>query len=174
MTASRGSAADSDGDPTDSTTGDRPSDTDLLAVSAEHPILLFDGVCNLCNRWIQFVIARDPDAIFRFAPLQSDVARTLLSETDYAGEQLDSVVLVEDGTLYTKSDAVIRTARHLGGIYHLLRPTAIVPTRLRNLVYDFVANRRYRWFGKRDACMMPTPDVEERFLAGGPGPDAED
>jgi len=146
---------------------------DPLAAAQEHPVLLFDGVCNLCNGWIQFVIERDPDATFRFAPLQSAVAQELLQECDYEGETLDSIVLVEDGECYTKSDAVIRTARHLGLPYSLLRPFGALPARLRNVVYDFVADRRYRWFGRREQCMMPTPDRERRFLAGGPGPDGD-
>jgi predicted DCC family thiol-disulfide oxidoreductase YuxK len=133
-----------------------------------HPVILFDGVCNLCNRWVQFVIRRDPEGVFRFAPLQSAVGEQLLSESDSATDRLDSVVLVEDGEWYTKSDAVLRVARRLGGVYRLLWPFRFLPTRLRNRLYDFVASRRYRWFGKRDRCMMPTPDVESRFLAGGP------
>ena len=166
---------ESDGHP-DGTEPDAQTDTeeesrDPLAVAAEHPVLLFDGVCNLCNRWIQFVIERDPEARFRFAPLQSAAAQQILAESGYEGETLDSVVLVEDGEYYDKSDAVLRTATHLGSVYRLLAPFRLVPARLRNVFYDAVAARRYRWFGKRDACMMPTPDLERRFLAGGPGPD---
>lgn len=153
-------------EPTDGTTGP-------LAVAHEHPVLLFDGVCNLCNGSIQFVIERDPAAQFRFAPLQSPVAQELLAECGYESDTLDSIVLVENGECYAKSDAVIRTARHLGLPYSLLRPFGVLPARLRNLFYDFVAERRYRWFGRREQCMMPTPDLERRFLAGGPGPDEE-
>ena len=162
-----GDASDTESDAADSAESSR----DPLEIADSHPVLLFDGVCNLCNRWIQFVIERDPDARFRFAPLQSSVAQQLLAETGYEGETLDSVVLVQDGEYYDRSDAVIRTARQLGGIYRLLGPFRFVPARLRNISYDFVATRRYRWFGKRDACMMPTPETEKRFLAGGPGPD---
>jgi predicted DCC family thiol-disulfide oxidoreductase YuxK len=146
---------------------------DPVALTREHPVLLFDGVCNLCNGSIQFVIEHDPEATFRFAPLQSAVAQELLRECGYEGATLDSVVLVDDGECYDKSDAVIRAARHLGFPYSLLGPFGVVPSRLRNVFYDFVAERRYRWFGKRDQCMMPTPDIEQRFLAGGPGPDGD-
>jgi predicted DCC family thiol-disulfide oxidoreductase YuxK len=149
--------------------GERSTPPSVRSVSERHPVLLFDGVCNLCNRWIQFVIERDPDAVFRFAPLQSPAAQRALDKCGYDGDSLDSVVLVDDGECYAKSDAVIRTARHLGGVYRLLGPTGIVPRRLRNWLYDFVADHRYGWFGKRDQCMMPSPDVEDRFLAGGPG-----
>ncbi len=145
-------------------------ETDPLAVAAEHPVLLFDGVCNLCNGSVQFLIERDPDATFRFAPLQSDTAQELLAAVGYEEATLDSVVLIEDGEYYAKSDAVIRAARHLGLPYSLSRPFGLVPARLRNVFYDFVADHRYGWFGKREQCMIPTPDIEERFLAGGPGP----
>ncbi len=172
------SDADEANDHTDGESGlsnaspeDSETQPDPLTVAESHPVLLFDGVCNLCNRWIQFVIERDPDATFRFAPLQSSAAQQLLADAGYQGETLDSVVLIDGGEYYDKSDAVIRTARHLGGVYRLLGPFGVFPARLRNVFYDFVAARRYRWFGKREACMMPTPENKKRFLAGGPGPD---
>jgi len=137
-------------------------------VPRDQPVLLFDGVCNLCNRWIRFLIERDPDATFRFAPLQSDVAGELLAECGLPRDHLDSVVLVEGDSYYTKSDAVLRTAKLLDGGYRLLWPLRVVPRGLRNWLYDAVAARRYGWFGKRDRCMVPTPNIESRFLAGGP------
>jgi len=145
--------------------------------TADHPVILFDGVCNLCNRWIQFVIRRDPEGVFRFAPLQSEAGERLLAECGLPADHMDSVILVEGEEYYTKSGAALRTAKHLGGIYRTLWPLRIVPRRLRDFVYDVVAARRYRWFGKRDQCMMPTPEISERFLAGGPGgstPDTDD
>ena len=159
-----GEAGDAHGE--SRTQGDRADARDPLAVAETHPVILFDGVCNLCNAWVQFVIERDPDATFRFAPLQSSVAEQLLADAGYEGEKLDSVVLVEDGRYYAKSDAVIRVARRLGGVYRLFALSRVVPTGLRNLVYDFIAARRYGWFGKRDQCMVPSPEVRERFLAG--------
>jgi predicted DCC family thiol-disulfide oxidoreductase YuxK len=143
-------------------------------VPRDRPVLLFDGVCNLCNRWIQFLIERDPDATFRFAPLQSDVAGELLAECGLPRDHLDSVVLVEGDSYYTKSDAVLRAAKHLGGGYRLLWPLRVVPRGLRNWLYDAVADRRYGWFGKREQCMVPTPDIESRFLAGDPTGSTED
>ncbi|MCU4926223.1 thiol-disulfide oxidoreductase DCC family protein [Halobacteria archaeon AArc-dxtr1] len=143
-------------------------------VSAEHPVVLFDGVCNLCTGSVQFLIERDPEGVFRFAPLQSSVAEELLEDTDVDPDDLDSVVVIDDGRVYEKSDAVLRVAAYLGGIYRLLPPFRFLPTRLRNLVYDFVAARRYGWFGKKDQCMMPTPELQSRFLAGGPGPDSSE
>lgn len=164
-----GEPADSDATPPSPERAE-PQAKASIDLTGEHPVLLFDGVCNLCNRWIQFVIEHDPGGRFRFAPLQSDVASALLDAAGYEGADLDSVVLIDDGEYYAKSDAVIRTGKLLGGVYRLLGPTAYVPRLLRDFVYDFVANRRYGWFGKREACMRPTPDVEERFLefeAGG-------
>jgi predicted DCC family thiol-disulfide oxidoreductase YuxK len=138
-------------------------------VSIDNPVILFDGVCNLCNRWVQFVIRNDPAGVFRFAPLQSDVGQQLLVECGLSSDHLDSVVLIEGDDYYTKSGAALRTAKLLGGVYRLAWPLRFVPGGIRNWVYDFIADHRYDWFGKRDQCMMPTPDIEQRFLAGGPG-----
>ena len=157
---------------TDQTDADGEDIPNPLAVAETHPVVLFDGVCNLCNAWVQFLIERDPDAIFRFAPLQSAAAEQLLADAGYEGEVLDSVVLVENGRYYAKSDAVLQVARRLGGIYRLFALSRVVPTRLRNLVYDFIAARRYGWFGKRDQCLVPSPEVRERFLAGDPAPES--
>lgn len=134
-----------------------------------HPVLLFDGVCNLCNRSVQFIIRHDPDGVFRFAPLQSDVGTELLQECGLSADHLDSLVLVEGDDYYTKSDAALRAAKHLGGVLRLGWSLRFVPKLLRDGVYDVIADNRYDWFGKRDQCMMPTPDIEARFLAGGPG-----
>lgn len=162
--------AESDGPDEDTDHGSSAEGEDVnpVVVAQSHPVLLFDGVCNVCNWWVRFVIQRDPEAEFRFAPLQSAVATELLEHAGYEGESLDSVVLVEGGEYYDKSDAVIRGARHLGGLYTLLLPSKLVPTWLRNRCYDAVAKRRYRWFGRREQCMVPGPDIEQRFLAGGP------
>ena len=138
-------------------------------VHDDHPVILFDGVCNLCEGFVQFVIRNDPDALFRFAPLQSEPGRERLQVCGLDDEGIESVVLVADGQCYRKSDAVIRTATRLGWPYRLLGPTRILPRSVRDLAYDFVADRRYRWFGQKDQCLMPTPDIKSRFLAGAPG-----
>lgn len=140
----------------------------------DHPVILFDGVCNLCEGFVQYVIRRDPDAIFRFAPLQSDPGRELLDQCGYDEHDLEGVVLVDDGQCYRKSGAVIRTGMHLGWPYRVLGPTRFVPKFIRDSVYDFVANRRYRWFGKKEQCLMPTPDIRNRFLAGAPGTNSDE
>ena len=130
----------------------------------ESAIVLFDGVCNLCSGFVQFVVPRDPEGKYRFASLQSEVGRELLAEHDLPTDELESIVLIEDGESYVKSAAVIRIASDLGGRYRLLSPFRYVPAALRDRVYDFVADHRYRWFGKKDRCMMPSGDVESRFL----------
>jgi len=134
----------------------------------DHPVVLFDGVCNLCTNAVQFLIERDPEGLFRFAPLQSPIAQELLADCELDEHDLDSIVLVDGGECYVKSDAVIRIATTLGGVYRLLGPTAYVPQFLRDGVYDLVADSRYEVFGKRDQCMVPTPAHRARFLAGEP------
>jgi predicted DCC family thiol-disulfide oxidoreductase YuxK len=131
----------------------------------DHPVLLFDGVCNLCSGSVGWIIERDPDARFRFAPLQSDVARGLLAGYDVDPEDLDTVVLLEDGEAYTKSAAALRVARGLEGPASLLWHARFVPRVLRDAVYDLVASIRYDVFGRKDRCMVPSPDVQERFMA---------
>ncbi|MFP8953444.1 thiol-disulfide oxidoreductase DCC family protein [Natrialbaceae archaeon A-arb3/5] len=127
-------------------------------------VVLFDGVCNLCTGFVQFLIPRDPDGLFYFASLQSTAGEELLEEHGLAGDELDSIVLVEDDTAYVKSSAVIRIAALLGGVYTLARPLRFLPRRLRNWGYDLVAANRYRVFGKKEQCMMPSEDVQARFL----------
>jgi predicted DCC family thiol-disulfide oxidoreductase YuxK len=130
----------------------------------ESAIVLFDGVCNLCSGFVQFVVPRDPEGKYRFASLQSEVGRELLAEHDLPTDELESIVLIEDGESYVKSAAVIRIASDLGGRYRLLSPFRYVPAALRDRVYDFVADHRYRWFGKKDQCLMPSGDMESRFI----------
>jgi len=132
--------------------------------SSEHAVVLFDGVCNLCNGAVNFIIDRDPEGYFRFAPLQSDVAEQLVAGTDAADATLDTIVLVEDGTAYVRSTAALRIARRLSGPWPLLYAFLVVPRFLRDAVYDWVAEQRYRWFGKRDQCRVPTTTLKDRFL----------
>ena len=133
-------------------------------IPAEDPIVLFDGVCNLCTGFVQFLIPRDPEGRFHFASLQSDVGERLLEEHGLASDELDSIVLIEGDSAYVKSSAVIRIGTILGGVYTLGRPLQYLPRRLRDWGYDLVAANRYRLFGKKDQCMMPTGDVQSRFL----------
>lgn len=133
-------------------------------MSQHHPIILFDGVCNLCNASVNFVIDRDPDALFRFGALQSDAGRALLAEHGVDERWLDSIVLVEEGTVYTASDAALRIAVRLKGPWTLMHVFRIVPRPVRDVVYNWIARNRYRWFGKQDACRLPTPELKSRFI----------
>ena len=126
--------------------------------------ILFDGVCNLCNGFVQFVIKRDPKARFRFAALSSEAARQVLKDAGVHGSIPDSIVLVQDGQIYFRSDAPLRIARGLTFPWPLFAVFAVVPRVIRDRVYDFIAAHRYRWFGRRDVCMVPTPELKDRFL----------
>ena len=127
------------------------------------PIVLFDGVCNLCNGAVRFILARDPRARFRFASLQSEAARRLLGGDPPA----ETIVLIEAGKTHTRSTAALRIARLLRFPWPLWYGWIVVPRPLRDGVYDWVARHRYRWFGRRDTCMVPTPELRDRFLDGG-------
>jgi predicted DCC family thiol-disulfide oxidoreductase YuxK len=129
-----------------------------------HALVLFDGVCNLCNGTVNFIIDHDPDGYFRFAPLQSDEAQERLAGTDAAGADLDTIVLVEDGAAYVRSTAALRIARRLTAPWPLLSLFLAVPRPLRDAVYDWIATHRYDWFGRRDQCRLPTPALKDRFL----------
>ena len=139
-------------------------DANDAGVPTDRPILLFDGVCNLCNGVVQWVIERDPEGQFRFAALQSDAGQRLLEQHGLPTEAFDSFVMVDGDTYYTKSTAALRIARKLGLPYAILYPAIVVPKFVRDRVYDWVAANRYDWFGKRESCMMPTPEREARFL----------
>lgn len=128
------------------------------------PILLFDGVCNLCNGLVKWVIQRDKTGKIRFASLQSARGRELQQSFNINPDQLDSLVLIHQGKAHTKSDAALLLARELGGIYPALGVFRIVPRFIRDLVYDVVARNRYRWFGQSEACMLPRPEWKSRFL----------
>lgn len=126
-------------------------------------IVLFDGVCQFCNGAVNFIIARDVHKRFKFAPLQSEAGETLRAEHSI-GHDIDSIVLIEDGRSYLHSDAALRIARGLGGWMSALYVFIVVPDFIRDWFYKLFASYRYKLFGKTDACMMPTPEVRERFL----------
>ena len=128
------------------------------------PVVLFDGVCNLCNGSVRFVIERDPRKHFQFAPLQSETATTLIGGLANPLAMPDSIVLVDDGRLYVRSTAALRIARRLRFPWPLLWVFMAVPRPLRDWVYDVIARHRYGWFGKRDTCMVPTKEIRDRFL----------
>ncbi len=128
-------------------------------------IILFDGVCNLCNSSIQFVIKQDIEDIFRYAALQSEIGQQLTSERGIDTSQVDSIILIEPGVAYyTKSDAALEIGTSLKGYRTLSKFFKLFPSGFRNIVYDFVARNRYKWYGKQEACMIPTPELQAKFL----------
>ena len=139
-----------------------------MPVPTTPTVILFDGVCNLCNGFVQFVIRHDPEERFRFAALQSEAARVLLTAhglplTALAAEP-ESVLLLSGGQLYSHSTAVLRIARQLGGVWQLAGVGWVLPRPWRDALYRFVARHRYRWFGRQESCMLPTPELKARFL----------
>ncbi|TYS70705.1 thiol-disulfide oxidoreductase DCC family protein [Sutcliffiella horikoshii] len=142
-----------------------PERRDILPeIHTKHPILLFDGVCNLCNSMVTFVIKHDKEANFKFASLQSEGGQTILKEHSLPLDQFDSFYYVDSKKLYTKSTAALKVAKELDGAWKLLYPLIIIPKPLRDIVYSFIARNRYRWFGKKDQCMLPNPEMKKRFL----------
>jgi predicted DCC family thiol-disulfide oxidoreductase YuxK len=130
------------------------------------PVVLFDGVCNLCNHTVNFIIDHDPAGYFRFAALQSDAAKPLLERCGLSSDFLGGIVLYENGRCFKGSTAALRILKQLGGIWWLLYGLIIVPRPVRDSVYEWIIRHRYQWFGKRTSCRVPTPDLEIRFLSG--------
>lgn len=128
-------------------------------------IILFDGVCNLCDSSVQFIIKHDKTDAFRFSALQSEVGMRLTSERGIDTDQVDSIVLIETGVAYyTKSDAALQIGYHLKGYSSISKILYLIPSGLRNIVYDLIARYRYAWFGKKDECMIPTAELKAKFL----------
>ncbi|MDM5299297.1 thiol-disulfide oxidoreductase DCC family protein [Bacillus pumilus] len=132
-----------------------------------HPphLILFDGVCNVCSGAVQFVIKRDPNERMMFASLQSDMGQRILQEHGLPLDEFNSFIYIEDGTLYMKSTGILKAARHLKGIYRWSYLLLVIPRPLRDWVYQLIAKNRYKWFGQRTSCMMPTPNIKKRFLS---------
>ena len=127
-------------------------------------IVLFDGVCNLCNGLVRFIIKRDKEGKFKFASLQSETGQQRLAQFGLANNEFRSFVLIRDGSYYLRSTGVLKMLRELCGIWKLFYVLIFIPRPLRDLLYDGIAKSRYRIFGKRDNCMIPTPELKERFL----------
>ena len=137
----------------------------MSVIATERPILFFDGVCNFCNSTVNFIIRHDKKELFLFAALQSDKGRELLRHIKHNEALPQSVILSYKGNIYEKSDAVLQTARLLGGAWTFILAGYILPQFMRDGIYDFIAKRRYRWFGKRETCMVPSSSVRARFLS---------
>ena len=137
------------------------------------PLLLFDGVCNLCHGAVQWILKRDRKKLFRFAALQSQAGREAMAEAGHEGPIPDSVVVIDDRRIYERSSAAIKVASLLGFPWRLLMIFWIIPRPIRDAIYRWIARNRYRWFGKKDACPMPTPETIARFLdANEPPPES--
>ncbi|HAV53785.1 MAG TPA: thiol-disulfide oxidoreductase [Aequorivita sp.] len=132
--------------------------------SKNHKIILFDGVCNLCNGAVTFIIKRDKKDVFKFAALQSEIGRELTSKFNIDTSKVDSIILIDGEKHYEKSSAALRIAKYLSGAYPLLFGFMVVPKFIRNAVYDYIAKNRYKWFGKKESCMIPTAELKSKFL----------
>ena len=131
---------------------------------SEFSIILFDGVCNLCNSSVNFIIDHDKKNDFRFASLQSEAGQDLLKKFHLNVKDFDSIILIENGKHYQRSSAVLKIVKKFPGLWKLLYLFIIFPPPVRDFVYDIIAANRYKWFGKKDSCRVPTPELKEKFL----------
>jgi len=127
-------------------------------------VVLFDGVCNLCNGAVQFIIKRDPEGRLKFSSLQSTYAQNRLATLQFTQPELSSILVVRDNKVLMKGDAILEIARHLAWPWRSLKVFKIIPRPIRDYIYTFIAAHRYRWFGKQDQCMIPSPELKARFL----------
>ncbi|HEV7782121.1 MAG TPA: thiol-disulfide oxidoreductase DCC family protein [Chitinophagaceae bacterium] len=130
----------------------------------ENPLILFDGVCNFCNYWINFAIRKDKKKRLRFTSLQGVTAASLLPAHGIQPTDISSVILIDKGKVYTQSSASIRICKYLDGGWKLFYGLMIVPKFIRDFFYNIIARNRYKWFGKKETCMIPTPELRDRFL----------
>ncbi|MCY7361335.1 MAG: DCC1-like thiol-disulfide oxidoreductase family protein [Ignavibacteria bacterium] len=127
-------------------------------------VILFDGVCNLCNSSVNFIIDHDNNKVFKFAALQSDIGQEMLSKFNLSKDEFDSVILIDNENCYTKSTAALKIAKEFSSYWKLLYVFIIIPAFIRNFFYDLISKNRYKMFGKKDSCRMPTPELKDRFL----------
>lgn len=129
-----------------------------------YSIVLFDGICNFCNSAVNFVIKHDTKNCFKFTPIQSEAGKSLITQFKINLTGIDSVILIKENSYYIKSTAFLKIINKLKGLWKIFYIFIIIPRPIRNFFYDILARNRYKWFGKRDECMLPTKDMEERFL----------
>jgi predicted DCC family thiol-disulfide oxidoreductase YuxK len=134
------------------------------ADTSGHSIVLFDGICNYCNRWVNFIIRHDKNDRFRFTPLQSPQGIQLLRQHNLPEKDIDTFVLIEGKEHYLRTTAGLRILRNLNGLYPLLYGFLIVPAFIRDVFYGFISRNRYRWYGKKESCMVPDEQVKRKFL----------
>lgn len=135
-----------------------------MAYDGKYAIILFDGVCNLCSSVVQFAIKHDPKRHFRFASLQSEFGQNVMKKFGLPIDQLNSFILLENNKIYTKSTAALMVTKKLNKGWSLLYAFMIVPSFIRNIVYDYVARHRYNWYGSKEECWIPTPELKQLFL----------
>ncbi|MEE9361016.1 MAG: DCC1-like thiol-disulfide oxidoreductase family protein [Cellulophaga sp.] len=137
----------------------------MTVTSSTKKIVLFDGVCNMCNSFVLFAIKRDKKDILRFTSLQSEIGQKLISERNIDTSKIDSILLIEPGVAYyTKAEAALKIGQTFGGLWKTTWILEQLPSIITNTIYDFIAKNRYRWFGKKESCMLPTPELIEKFL----------
>ena len=139
---------------------------DMQYIPKDKLLILFDGVCDLCNGFVRFVIDRDAQDVFRFASLQSDIGQQFIKNKNLDPSKTDTIILVTaNGDYNIKSTAVLKIVKRFGGLWSLAQLLWLLPVFIRNLAYDFVAKNRYKWFGKKDSCMIPTEELKAKFIA---------
>ena len=136
-----------------------------LNLPKEKKIILFDGTCNLCDSAVQFIISHDTKDVFRFVPLQSDLGQEIIKYIGIDAKNIDSIILYQPGiAYYYKSEAALEIAKSLGGIYYFGTLFSILPTSFNNYIYDYIAKNRYKWYGKKESCIIPTKELQAKFL----------
>ncbi len=130
----------------------------------QNDVILFDGVCNLCNDAITFIIKRDRKNHYRFAALQSDIGALYLKKHSINPDEIDSIVLIRGEYAYTEASAALRIAQKMSGLWPLFYVFIIIPKFISNAIYEYIARNRYKWFGKKESCMIPTPALRDKFL----------
>ncbi|MGH7806888.1 MAG: thiol-disulfide oxidoreductase DCC family protein [Thermodesulfobacteriota bacterium] len=136
----------------------------MKQIPQNNPIILFDGVCNLCSGIVMFTIKRDRQGIFKFTPLQSDVGQSLLKQFNLPMDSYQSFILVEGDRYYQKSTAALRVVRRMNGLCSILYVFIVLPRPIRDFIYDLIVKNSYKWFGKKEKCLIPAPGIKSRFL----------
>jgi len=130
----------------------------------QNPVILFDGVCNLCSSTVQFIINKDKKNVFKFASLQSEFGQQILNSYQISNTELNTFILYEQGKIYTRSTGALKVAGQLSGGWKLLSTLLFIPAFLRDAVYNVISRNRYKWFGQKTSCWVPTPKLRSKFL----------
>lgn len=137
----------------------------MLNIPRDKKIILFDGVCNLCDSAVQMIIKHDAKDVFRFVALHSDLGQKIIQHLGIDAQKIDSIILYQPGfAYYYKSEAALEIAKNLGGIFYFASLFSILPTSFNNYIYDYIAKNRYKWYGKKETCLIPTKELQGKFL----------